>query len=52
MNPPFDKPQSFIKLFSGTQQKAFIQLVDRIKENALLASAKEPETVLDDVTAS
>lgn len=35
MNPPFDKPQNFIKLFNGTQQKTLIQLVNQIKENAV-----------------
>jgi len=33
--PPFDKPQSFIKLFDGTKQKQLMELVTRIKENAV-----------------
>ncbi|HEY8910715.1 MAG TPA: type I restriction-modification enzyme R subunit C-terminal domain-containing protein, partial [Desulfosporosinus sp.] len=33
--PPFDKPQSFIKLFDGSKQKRIVELVARIKENAV-----------------
>ena len=33
--PPFDKPQSFIKLFDGSKQKRIVELVSRIKENAV-----------------
>lgn len=33
--PPFDKPQSFIKLFDGTKQKRLIETVTKIKENAV-----------------
>ncbi len=33
--PPFDKPQSFIKLFDGTKQKKLVEMVNQIKENAV-----------------
>ncbi|WP_150274850.1 DEAD/DEAH box helicase family protein [Paenibacillus tepidiphilus] len=33
--PPFDKPQSFVKLFDGTKQKKLVETVTRIKENAV-----------------
>lgn len=33
--PPFDKPQSFIKLFDGLKQKQLVELVTQIKENAV-----------------
>ena len=33
--PPFDKPQSFIKLFDGSKQKQIVELVLGIKENAV-----------------
>ncbi len=33
--PPFDKPQSFIKLFDGSKQKKIVELVTKIKENAV-----------------
>ena len=35
MKPPFDKPQSFIKLFDGTRQQQIVAAVTRIKENAV-----------------
>lgn len=35
MKPPFDKPQSFIKLFDGSKQKQIVELVTKIKENAV-----------------
>jgi type I restriction enzyme R subunit len=33
--PPFDKPQSFIKLFDGSKQRQFVELVMKVKENAV-----------------
>jgi type I restriction enzyme R subunit len=33
--PPFDKPQSLMKLFDGTKQKQIVELVNKIKENAV-----------------
>jgi type I restriction enzyme R subunit len=33
--PPFDKPQSFVKLFDGTKQRRLVEMVTRIKENAV-----------------
>jgi len=33
--PPFDKPQSFIKLFDSSKQKRIVELVTRIKDNAV-----------------
>jgi len=33
--PPFDKPQSFVKLFDGTKQRKLVEMVTRIKENAV-----------------
>lgn len=35
VKPPFDKPQSFVKLFDGTKQKQIVELVAQIKENAV-----------------
>ena len=32
---PFDRPQSFIKLFDGSKQKKLVELVTKIKENAV-----------------
>lgn len=37
MKPPFDKPQSFIKLFAPSEQTKLVALVNLIKENALVA---------------
>ncbi len=33
--PPFDKPQSFMKLFDGSKQRQLVELVTKIKENAV-----------------
>jgi len=33
--PPFDKPQSFLKLFDGAKQKKLVETVKAIKENAV-----------------
>lgn len=33
--PPFDKPQSFIKLFDGAKQRRLVETVTQIKENAV-----------------
>ncbi len=35
MKPPFDKPQSFIKLFDGSKQKQLVEAVTKIKDNAV-----------------
>jgi len=35
MKPPFDRPQSFIKLFDGVKQKQLMELVNAVKENAV-----------------
>lgn len=35
MKPPFDKPQSFIKLFDEPKQKRIVEAVTKIKENAV-----------------
>ncbi|MFW5436762.1 DEAD/DEAH box helicase family protein [Paenibacillus apiarius] len=35
VKPPFDKPQSFIKLFDGTRQKQLVRVISQIKENAI-----------------
>ncbi|EHQ92330.1 DEAD/DEAH box helicase family protein [Desulfosporosinus youngiae] len=35
MKPPFDKPQSLIKLFDGSKQKRLVELVTSIKDNAI-----------------
>jgi len=35
MKPPFDKPQSFVKLFDGSKQRRIVELVNEIKENAV-----------------
>lgn len=33
--PPFDKPQSFLKLFDGAKQKQLVETIKAIKENAV-----------------
>ncbi|QJC53745.1 DEAD/DEAH box helicase family protein [Paenibacillus albicereus] len=33
--PPFDKPQSFVKLFDGDRQRRLVEAVVRVKENAM-----------------
>lgn len=35
MKPPFDKPQTFIKLFDGSKQKRIVETVAKIKDNAV-----------------
>lgn len=35
MKPPFDKPQSFVKLFDKTKQQRIVELVSKIKDNAV-----------------
>ncbi|MGI6091902.1 MAG: DEAD/DEAH box helicase family protein [Negativicutes bacterium] len=35
MKPPFDKPDSFIKLFDKTKQQRIMELVTEVKENAV-----------------
>jgi type I restriction enzyme R subunit len=35
MKPPFDKPQSLMKLFDGTKQKQIVEVVKKIRENAV-----------------
>jgi len=35
MKPPFDKPQSFIKLFDGSKQKKIVETINKIKDNAI-----------------
>lgn len=37
MKPPFDKPQSFMKLFAPGEQVKLVALVNLIKENAMVA---------------
>lgn len=32
--PPFDKPQSFIKLFDTDKQKEFVSIINEVKDNA------------------
>ncbi|KUK52100.1 MAG: Helicase, type I site-specific restriction-modification system restriction subunit [Desulfotomaculum sp. 46_296] len=32
MKPPFDKPQSMIRLFDGSGQKKIVEAVKKIKE--------------------
>ena len=36
MLPPFDKPQNFLRLFSDAERKRLMQIVDSIRDNALL----------------
>lgn len=38
MAPPFDKPQSFIRLFDGTRQQKLLNLINEIKANAVEVS--------------
>ncbi|WP_088188049.1 DEAD/DEAH box helicase family protein [Desulfosporosinus sp. FKA] len=35
MKPPFDKPQSLMKLFDSTKQKLIVEVVKQIRENAV-----------------
>jgi len=35
MKPPFDKPQSFGKLFDLTKQQRLVEIVKAVKENAV-----------------
>lgn len=35
IKPPFDKPQSFVKLFDGTKQRRLVETVTQIKDNAV-----------------
>jgi type I restriction enzyme, R subunit len=35
MKPPFDKPDSFMKLFDKTKQQRIMELVSEVKENAI-----------------
>lgn len=35
VQPPFDKPHKFLKLFDGSKQKKIVELVNKIKENAI-----------------
>jgi len=35
LKPPFDKPQSFIKLFDGAKQREIISIIESFKENAI-----------------
>jgi type I restriction enzyme R subunit len=35
MKPPFDKPQSFIKLFDISKQRKIVETIAKIKENAI-----------------
>lgn len=32
--PPFDKPQSFVKLFDAEKQKKFVNIINEVKDNA------------------
>jgi len=34
IRPPFDKPQSFIKLFDSDKQKKFVSIINELKDNA------------------
>jgi type I restriction enzyme R subunit len=35
MNPPFDKPQNFIKLFDSSKRTQLVEVVKRVKDNAV-----------------
>ena len=35
MDAPFDKPRSFVKLFDRGMQKELIDIVNRVRENAV-----------------
>ena len=32
--PPFDKPQSFMKLFDEEKRKEFVNIINEVKDNA------------------
>jgi len=38
MNPPFDRPQNFVMLFDQERQIRLVNIIKRIKENAVLAT--------------
>ena len=38
LKPPFDKPASFIRLFDKVDQKRIVELLDQVKNNALVAN--------------
>jgi type I restriction enzyme R subunit len=35
MSAPFDRPKSFVKLFCGVKQKKLVELVNKVRENAV-----------------
>ena len=40
MSPPFDKPQNFLRLFSDAERKRLMQIVDSIRDNAVLVRSE------------
>ena len=36
MLPPFDKPQNFLRLFSDAERKLLMQIMDSIRDNAVV----------------
>ena len=40
MLPPFDKPQNFLRLFSDAERKRLMQIVDSIRDNAILVHSE------------
>lgn len=38
MKPPFDKPVSFIKMFDTKTRSEIVQILDQIKENAVITA--------------
>ncbi len=40
MLPPFDKPQNFLRLFSDAERKRLMQIVDSIRDNAVLVRSE------------
>lgn len=40
MLPPFDKPQNFLRLFSDAERKRLMQIVESIRDNAVLVRSE------------
>jgi len=38
-NPPFDKPIGFVKLFDVRTRTALLDVINKVKENAVVISA-------------
>lgn len=39
MKPPFDRPATFIKLFDDGKRRKLVQLINQVKNNAIIPAA-------------